>query len=154
MKWIDSHSRVDKGVTVGSCRINRFNFCIRFGTASIFSTVFSMHSISFLLRETEAEWKLELKLPRYYSMSLYKLSRQCMRQYTAIGGDVQVPRVVVTCDGWRSPRRLIHGLVKLTQFCVSFISLWAQNGSFQTPQSCQFSNRSLFRSLLMVINLG
>jgi len=41
-------------------------------------------------------------------------------------------------------RRLIHGLVKLTQFCVSFIVLWSQNGSFETPQSCQFLNRSLF----------
>jgi len=34
MNWIDSHSRVDEGVTVGSCRI----FCRRFGTASIIST--------------------------------------------------------------------------------------------------------------------
>jgi len=31
---------------------------------------------------------------------------------------------------------LIHGLIKQTQFCVSFIALWSQNGSFQTPQSC------------------
>jgi len=62
--------------------------------------------------------------------------------------------VVFTCDGRQSPRGLIHGLVKLTQFCVSFIALWAQNGSFQTLQSCQFSNRSLFLSLPMVMNLG
>jgi len=46
-----------------------------------------------------------------------------------------------TCDGSRSARRLIHGLVKLTKFCVSVIALWPQNGSFQTPQTCQFSNR-------------
>jgi len=26
MHWIDSHSRVDEGVTVGSCRINRLLF--------------------------------------------------------------------------------------------------------------------------------
>ena len=54
--------------------------------------------------------------------------------------------------GWYSrmteggTRRLIHGLVKLTQFCVSFIALRSLNGSFQTPQSCQFLNRYLFRS--------
>jgi len=30
------------------------------------------------------------------------------------------------------------------QFCVSFIALWSQNGRFQTPQSCQILNRSLF----------
>jgi len=63
-------------------------------------------------------------------------------------------RVVFTCDERRSPRRLIDGLVKLTQFCVSFIALWLQNGSFQIPQSCKFSNRSWFRSLSMVMNLG
>jgi len=33
--------------------------------------------------------------------------------------------------------RLIHRLIKQTQFCVSFIALWSQNRSFQTPQSCQ-----------------
>jgi len=62
--------------------------------------------------------------------------------------------VVFTCDGRRSPRRLVDGSVKLTQFCVRFIALWLQNGSFQTPQSCQFSNRPLFRSLRMVMNLA
>jgi len=36
-------------------------------------------------------------------------------------------------------RRLIHGLVKQTQFSVSFIALWWQNWSFRKPQSCQFS---------------
>ena len=32
------------------------------------------------------------------------------------------------------------GIGKVTQFCMSFIALWSQNGRFQTPQSCQFSN--------------
>ena len=48
----------------------------------------------------------------------------------------------------------MHRLLKLTQFCVSFIALWSQNGRFQTPQSCQFLNRSLFRSSPMFPNLG
>jgi len=51
-------------------------------------------------------------------------------------------------------RRLIHGLIKQTQFCVNFIALWSRNGSFQTQRSCQFLNRSVFRSLPMVTNLG
>jgi len=61
--------------------------------------------------------------------------------------------------GWYSrvtkvgTKRLIHGLVKQTQFCVSFIALWWRNWSFQTPQSCQFSNRSLLRSSPVVMNL-
>jgi len=36
MNWIDSHSLVDEGVTVGRCRINCSLFCGRFGTAGIF----------------------------------------------------------------------------------------------------------------------
>jgi len=52
--------------------------------------------------------------------------------------------LVFMCDGRRSPRRLMHALVRITLFCVSFIALWSQNGSFQTLQSSQFSNRSLF----------
>ena len=59
--------------------------------------------------------------------------------------------VRVTGDGaWK----LIQGVAKLTQFCVSFIALWSQNGSVQTPQSCQFFNRSLLRSLPMIMNFG
>ena len=46
---------------------------------------------------------------------------------------------------------LIHGLVKQTQFCVSFIAPWCRNGSFQRTQSFQFLNRSLIWSSPMVI---
>ena len=84
--------------------------------------------------------------------------RQCRRQ---VSGNTlqQVEKfkylgVVFTSDGRRSPRMWIHGLAKLTHFCVTFTPLWHQNGSFQTPQSCQFSNRSLFQSLPRVMNLG
>ena len=82
----------------------------------------------------------------YKSKAVYAASE---RQYTAAGGEVQVPGGGITC-GRR--RRLVHGLVKLSQFYMSFIALWSQNGSFQTPQSCHFSNQSLFRSLPMVMN--
>jgi len=50
----------------------------------------------------------------------------------------------------RGTGRLIHGLLKQTHFCMSFIALWSQNGSFETPQSCQFFNRSLIRSSPLV----
>jgi len=62
-------------------------------------------------------------------------------------------RVIFTRTEGRT-RRLIHGLATQTQFCVNFIALLSQNGSFQTQQSCQLLNRSLFRSLPIVINLG
>jgi len=38
--------------------------------------------------------------------------------------------------------------------CRGFITPWSQNGSFQTPQSCQFSNIFLFWSIPMVMNRG
>jgi len=47
--------------------------------------------------------------------------------------------VVFTNDGRRN-EQMIRGLVTLMQFCMSFIAVWSQNGSFQTPQSCQFLN--------------
>jgi len=34
---------------------------------------------------------------------------------------------------------MTHELVKQTQFCVSFIALWSQNGNFQTQQGSSVS---------------
>ena len=75
------------------------------------------------------------------------------RKYTAASGDVQLPR-----DGiheWRKSeqRVLIDGLVKQTQFCVSFIAPWWRNGSYRRTQSFQFLNRSFFLSSPGVMNL-
>ena len=56
------------------------------------------------------------------------------RQYTAGVGEVQVLGMVTYLpvpEG--GARRLMHGLVRLTQFCVSLIALWSQKGSFQIP---------------------
>ena len=50
-------------------------------------------------------------------------------------------------------KRLIHGLVKQTQFCVSFIVPWWLNGSLQRLQSFQFLNPSMFRSSPVVMNV-
>jgi len=52
-------------------------------------------------------------------------------------------------------KRLIHGLFSQVQFCVNFIILCSQNGSFQTPKSCQFFEWFLFwSSHEMFMNLG
>ena len=48
---------------------------------------------------------------------------------------------------------LIHGLVKQTQFCLSFISRWWRNRGFQTTPSFQFLNLSLFRPSPVSMNL-
>jgi len=90
-----------------------FTFCIRFGTASISSTVF-MHSIGVVLRETELKWKSVPK-KRGTTLQTHESVRKpkavfsaSERQYTAAGGDVQVPRVGIYV--WQKARRLIHGL--------------------------------------------
>jgi len=54
--------------------------------------------------------------------------------------------VVFTRDGRRSARRLIHRLVKLTQFCVSFIALWTKWELSNTAKLSDF--RSLFVPIL------
>jgi len=62
------------------------------------------------------------------------------RQYTRAGGEVQVPRGGFTSDGRRSGRRLIHGLVKLTQFCVSFIALLTKREPSNTAKLSVFTS--------------
>jgi len=155
-----------------------------------------MHLVGFQLRSTRLEWKLALKIPRYYVSPESQTSARYKWQYTAASREVQVPSVAFTSDGSRSvatgafegsaaqicssqkifytvcfkdeiktkisiPKnvfgppnlktwlrnwtevgtwRLIHELLKQTQFCVSFITLWSENGSFQTTQSSQFLN--------------
>jgi len=61
--------------------------------------------------------------------------------------------VVFTSDGRRN-KKIYAQIGKQTQFCVSFIALWSQNLSYQTPQSCHFSNLSLFTSSPMAMDLG
>jgi len=74
---------------------------------------------------------------------------------SAARGEVQVPWGGIHDSGVTEgrTRRLIDRLVKQTQVCVSFIGLWSQNGRFQTPQSCQFLHRFLFRSSPTTTNL-
>jgi len=61
--------------------------------------------------------------------------------------------------GWHSrvtevgTKGLIHGLVKQTQFCVSFIAPWWRNVRFQRTQGFQFLNGFSFRSSPVVMNL-
>jgi len=135
-----------------------FTFASRFGTVSIFSTgnrFFSTHSIGFLLRATVPEWKSALKIPGYY-FSLESQDSVCCKW------------AAMHCNRWRrsstlgwylrvtegGARRLMQGLVKLMQSCVSFTALWSHNGSFRIPQGSQLLNRSFFLSLSMVMNLG
>jgi len=75
------------------------------------------------------------------------------RQYTAAGGEDQVPSGVFTSDGRRNEETDTR-IGKANVFCVRFIALWSQNGCFQTLQSCRFLNRFLFRSLPLYMNLG
>jgi len=110
-----------------------FTFCRRFGTASIFSTVFSMHSIGFLLRATEPGWKSTLKIPRYY-VSLQtqgSIYGKWVEKFKYLG-------VVFTSDGRRSARIWIHRLAKLTQFCVSFMALWTKRELSNTAKLSVF----------------
>jgi len=146
MNWIDSHSRVDEGLTVRRRRINRLLFAY-----DLVLVACSQHSSAW----TRSVSCCVRKTPRYY-VSLQTQNSACCKW------------VAIHCSRWRrsgtqewhlrvtegGARRLIHGLVKQTQFCVSFIDMCLQNRSFQTPQSCQFLNRSLFQSSSMVMNLA
>ena len=156
MDWIDSHSRVDEGVTVGSCRINYLLFAG--GLVLLASSQQSSactRSVFCCMRPRRNE-KLVLKIPRNYCMSLYKpkaVSATSERHYTAVCGDVQVPRGGIYVWRKAEAQEIDTRIGKANAVLRELIALWAQNGSFQTRQSCRFSNRSLFRSLPMVMNL-
>jgi len=74
MNLIDSHRRVDEGVTVGNCKMNRsfqaklawFAFCEGIGATCVdrLNRVFSTHLIGFMLRATRQERKSALRRPR------------------------------------------------------------------------------------------
>jgi len=157
MYWIDSHRRVDKSVTVEKCRMNSLLFADELVLhVRIFSTgpSVSTHLIGFLLRTTKQERKSALKnwgiMSRKKSNAVYSASEW---KYIAAGGDFQVPwgGIHEKTEVWK--RGLIHGLLKQTQICVSFIAPWLRNGSFQRTQSFQFLNRSLFRSSPVVMKI-
>ena len=48
----------------------------------------------------------------------------------------------------------MHGLLKLNAVLHELYRSVVTNGRFHTLQSCQFLNRSLFRSLPIILNLG
>ena len=140
-----------------------FVFCGRIGTACVDlrNRVFSSRLIGFLLRATKKERKSGLKRLRYYVSP-----RQCFlgrrpRQFPASEHKYtsRWRRSSTLGMGWYSrvtkvgTKGLIHGLVKQTQFCVSFIAPWWRNRGFQTKQTFQFFNLSLFRSSPVVMNL-
>jgi len=88
-------------------------------------------------------------------MSLYKPKAVYVseRQYTAASGEVQAPRRVFF--EWRKMERGDWSPIGKANAVLRELHRSAvTNGSFRTPQSDQFSNRSLFRSLPMVMNRG
>ena len=151
MNWIDSHSRVDEGVTVGSCRINRLLFVDNFMLLESsqrrlqhpldrFSAVYDRCGMKISAKQTEVSLRI-LRHSTYPRQSMLQVSGNILQQVEKF----KYLGVVFASGGGRN-KGLIKGMVKQTHFCVSFIALWSQNGSFQTLRSCQFSNQSLFRS--------
>ena len=139
-----------------------FAFCERIGIACVdlLNRVFSTHFIGFLLRATKKERKWALKRLRYYvlpkAMFLGQTPKAVFpaseRKYTAAGGDVQVPWGVI--HEWQKSEKMDW----YTDWWSKRSPAWAlllpvdQTG-FQTTQSFQFLNRSLFRCSPVVMNL-
>ena len=156
MTWIDSNSQVNGGVTVGSCRINRLLLGTIWCCLHLLNRAFNILLIGFQLRATKPECKSALKASRYYVSSETQINVSCKWaaiHYSRWSGSSTLGWCLRVTDG--ATRRLIHRFVKQTLFWLSFIALWSLKVELSlTPQSCQFSNRSLFRSSPMVMNLG
>ena len=160
MSWIDSHRRVDKGVTVSNCRMECLLFadelvayCMR-GSWSWTGSKLAFDRISAACDQEGTK----ISSTKIEVLCLLRRPRQCSaseRKYTTAGGDVQV--LWGGIHEWRkSEQRAWYtddGYVKQRQFCVSFIAPWRRNGSFRRTQSFQVLNRSLFRFSPMFINI-
>ena len=89
-------------------------------------------------------------------MLLQKNKQSCAatkRQYTAVSREVLVPWGGID-EWWKTVQGVWYRLLKQRRFYVSWIALWSQNRSFQTPAKLSVSNQSLFKSSSMVMNLG
>ena len=68
-------------------------------------------------------------------------------QYNAAEREVQATWGVVYISDGRRNKEIDTRIVEANViFCVSFIGLWSQNRSLQTPQICLFFYLFLFRS--------
>jgi len=137
MNWIESNSWVNESVTLGSCRINHLLFD---STACIFWNGLQHALDQFSVACDQAGMKFSTKKIR--ALCFFRNSSQqtlwaamhCSRWRSFWGGTHEWQKVEQ--GDWH----MIHKIIKQTQFCMSFIALWSQNGSFQTLQSYQFLN--------------
>jgi len=126
----------EEGVTfVRSCRINRLLFADDLVLLASFQQGLQHALDRISVACDRARMKISTKNTEV--LCLCTNQRQCMLQVSGIH-----------CSRWRNSstqrwylrvteggaRRLMHELLKLMQFCVSFIDLRLQNGTFQTPR--------------------
>ena len=78
MNSMDSHSRVDEGVTAGSCRLICLLFADELACFYPVNRAFNMHLIGFQLRAIKREWKVARTRPRCYVTP--RNPRQCILQ--------------------------------------------------------------------------
>jgi len=114
--------------------------------------VLSRHSIGLLLRATEPEWKLALKRPRYCVSLKTSVHSKCTLQVS----DSTLQQVTFKHLGWYL--RVTEGGTRKwhTDWLSKRSSAWALLLCIKRELSntCQFLNRSLFRSSPVVMNLG
>ena len=151
MNWTDRHRHVNKGVTVGNCRMNRLLFA---DELVLHAWIFNSASVRIWLvfwcvrpsRNENQHWK------DWGIVSLKNTQGSAFCKWATAGGDVQVPWGGI--HEWRkSEQRDWYRLVKQTQFCVSFIVPRWRNVRFQRTQGFQFLNGFLFRSSPVVMSL-
>ena len=105
MNWIDSHNRVDEG-HIQEVQDQPFTLCIRFGVL----VACSQHA-----KTTEVGYYVSLKTQGTVCGKWAAMHCSRWRSTSTYGWYLRVVK--------GGARRLIHGLVKLTLFCVSFFAL-------------------------------
>jgi len=161
MKWIDSHRRVDKSVTVGDCRINRLLFADELVLhAWIFSTGSSARILSVLCCVRPSRNKNSTK-----NIEVLYLLR-CPRQlFLQVSGNrlqqVEISKylgVVFTSDESQNKgidARIGKENAVLRELYLSVVTKreHSKKPKLQFLKKALFLNRSLFRSSPAVMNL-
>ena len=143
--------------TVGSCRINRLLFAddsvLLASSQQDFQHARNLLSAACdqagMKISTQNEELCLSRNPRQCALQMSGNTLQNMRKFKCL-------EVVFTSDR-RWNKEIDTRICKesaVYQKTQSFIALWWQSGNFQTPQSCKFLNRSLFRSSRVVMKIG
>ena len=138
MNWIERHNQEDEYVNIGGCRNNGLHFAddlvLLASSEQRLQHALDRFAISvppirkkISTKKTEVSC-LSRKLSQW-TLQMCDIAEQQIEKFKNLG-------LAFTSDPKWNREIDIPFSIKQTQFCVSFIALWSQNGHFRPPHGC------------------